>query len=136
MSAAEIYDYVPLATPDYNYTLTLKAQGEITEEGYKNQVIRRADDNSREVATISSGSIFFVSFDWKLLNESDSGTIFDLYHNAAKANGMARSFRWGSLYDGHTYVVCFSGPLTRRGNAVSRWGIPQVKFEIIGKISD
>jgi len=134
--AFEPYDYVSTVTPDYDYTLTIKAQGEISEEGYKNQTIHRADDNSREVATLSTGSIFFVSFEWKQLSEADSGTIFDLYHDPAKANGMARSFKWGSLYDGHTYVVAFSGSLTRQGNAVSRWGIPSVKFEILGRIAD
>ena len=135
MAATEVYDKVATVVADYDYTLSLKAQGEITEEGSKNQVLHRADNNSREVCTFAN-SFFFVSFDWRQLSESDAGLIFDIYHDPVKANGMARSFRWGSLYDGHIYVVAFSGPLTRRGNAISRWGIPQVRFEIIGRIAD
>jgi hypothetical protein len=76
----EPYDYLSTITSDYDYTLTIKAQGTVTEEGYKSQVIHLADDNSEEVVTLSPNSIFYVSWNWGLLSESESGTIFDLYH--------------------------------------------------------
>jgi hypothetical protein len=134
MSAFEPYDYLPTITPDYDYTLTIKAQGTVTEEGYKNQVVHLADDNSEEVVTLSPNSIFYVSWEWGLLSESDSGTIFDLYHDPVKANGIARSFKL-TAYDGHDYVVRFAMNLSRVGNNVNRWGLPSVKMRILGKVS-
>jgi hypothetical protein len=136
ISAAEIYDYVSTVTADYTTTtLTIKAQGVVTEEGQKNQVIHLADDNSEERITLSTGSIFYVSWDWAQLSESDAGTIMDLYHDSAKANGMGNSFKW-TAHDGHTYVVRFAMPLTRSGNALSRWGFQGIRLRILGRIAD
>jgi len=135
LSAYEPYDYLPTITPDYDYTLTIKAQGTVTEDGYKNQVVHLADDNSEERITLSPNSIFYVSWDWALLSETDSGTIFDLYHDPLKANGIGRSFKWAA-HDGHTYVVRFAMNLSRAGNNVSRWGLPGVKMRILGRIAD
>ena len=134
MAASEIYDFLSIVTPDYDYTLEIHVQGAIKEEGYKNQVIHRADDNSRKVVTLSTGSMFFVYWDWAQLSEADSGTLFDLYHDPVKANGMARSFKWEG-HDGHTYVVVFNCKFNRAGTAVTRWGVPGVCLEIIGKVS-
>ena len=133
MSAKEPYDYVSTATADYDYTLTLKAQGKVIEEGYKNQVIHRADDNSRTTVTLA-GSTFFLNYNVNQLAESESGSVFELYHDAAKANGIAKTFKLAA-HDGHTYVVWFDCKFTRDGNAVSRWGIPGLRFEIKGKIA-
>lgn len=133
--AAEIYDYVLTVTADYNYTLSIKAQGQVTEEGYKNQVIHLADDNSEERISLSTGSIFYVSWAWNLLSAADSGTIFDLYHDPAKANGMGRSFKWAG-HDGHTYVCRIACNLSRIGNSTNRWGTPGFKMRILGRIAD
>ena len=135
MSAKEPYDFLDIKTPDYDYTLEISTQGDIAEEGQKNQILHRGDDNSREVISIPSSTMFFVSWSWTLLSESDSGTIFDLYHDPAKANGRARSFKWAG-HDGHTYVVVFDCDLTRRGRFVTKWGMPGVRLEIIGRIAD
>jgi len=132
--AYEPYDYMSIVTPDYDYTLVIKAQGNVTEEGYKNQVIHLADDNTEERITLSTNSIFYISWDWGLLSESDSGTIFDLYHDPVKANGVARSFKL-TAYDGHDYVVRFAMNLQRTGNSVKRWGLPGVKMRILGRVS-
>ena len=135
MAAKEIYDHVSTTTADYDYTLAITAQGAVRESGYKNQVVHRADDNTREVVTLSSGSMFFVEWDWNLLTETESGTVFDLYHDTDKANGKANSFKWTG-HDGHTYVVAFDCAFTREGTAVSRWGVPGLRLEIIGRIID
>lgn len=134
MAAKEPYDYLSVVTADYDYTLTIKAQGTVTEEGWKNQVIHMADDNSEERITLSSGSIFYVSWSWAQLSESDAGTILDLYHDASKANGMGRSFKWMG-HDGNSYVVRFDMKLTRTGTASSRWGFGDVRLRILGKVS-
>ncbi len=134
MAATEIYDKVSLATADYDYTLTLAAQGTVSEEWVRNQVIHRADDNTRETITLSPAQ-FFVNFEFKQLSESDIGVLVDLYYDDAKAKGRARSFRW-SAHDGHTYVVYFDCAMTRSGNAMSRLGAGGLRFEIKGKIAD
>jgi hypothetical protein len=134
MAASEPYDFLSIVTADYDYTLTITAQGEVTEEGYKNQIIHLADDNSEERITLSPGSIFYMGWKWNALIESESGTIFDLYHDPDKANGMGRSFKYTS-HDGHDYVVRFDMPLTRVGQHVARWGLPDVRLRILGKVS-
>jgi hypothetical protein len=133
MSASQPYHFLSVVTADYDYTLTIAAQGKVTEEGYKNQVVRLADDNSEERVTLSDGSLFYISWDWAQLSEADSGTILDLYHDSAKANGMGRSFKL-TAYDSHDYVVRFDMKLQRSGNSSSRWGI-SVRMRILGKVS-
>jgi len=61
MAAIEIYDKVATATPDYDYTLTLRAQGEIVEEWVRNQVVHRADDGTVEVITLAAAKFFVQS---------------------------------------------------------------------------
>jgi len=136
LSASEPADFLSIVTADYDYTLAIKAQGTITEEGWKNQVIHMGDDNSEERITLSTGSIFYLTYPINLLSESESGTIFDLYHDPVKANGMGRSFKL-TTYDngGSNYVVRFDCKLTRSGNSVNRWGVPGIRFRILGKVS-
>jgi len=135
MAAKEIYDYVSTITSDVDQTLTIKAQGKVTEEGWFNQVIHMGDDNSEERITLSTTPIFYVSWVWNALTESDAGTIFDLYFDTAKANGKGNSFKW-SAHDGHTYVVRFDCTLKRTGQAVSRWGYPAIRLRVLGRIAD
>lgn len=135
--ASEIYDWVSTcspATPDYVYTLVIKAQGTVAEEGFKNQIVHLADDNSEEIVTLQSESIFTVSWTWAMLSEDNIGTIMDLYHDANKANGIAKTFWWLS-YDGHTYVVRFDCILTRTRTR-SQWGASGVKLRIKGRKVD
>lgn len=134
MAAAEPYDFLSTITADYDYTLSVSAQCDLTEEGYKNQTVHLADDNTEERITLATGSIFYISFPWNQLSEADSGTIFDLYHDATKANGIARSFRFA--YDGHTYVVRFDMKLSRVGNSTARWKLPSVRMRLLGRIAD
>jgi len=135
MAASEPYDFLSTITSDYNYTLSITAQETVTEEGFKNQIIHLADDNSEERISLSIGSIFYVNIPWPILSEADSGTIHDLYHDPNKANGMVRSFKWLS-HDSHTYVVRFDGKLGRTTGYGLRWGVPSVRMRILGKIAD
>ena len=135
MAAKEIYDYVSTITSDVDQTLSITPQGRVTEKGFKNQKIHMADDNSEERITLSTGSIFYLSWAWNVLLEADSGTVMDLYHDAAKANGMGNSFKFTG-HDGHTYVVRFDMELSRTGRLVTRWGIPGVRLRILGRIAD
>jgi hypothetical protein len=134
MAASEIYDFVSLATPDVNQTLVLEAQGTLVEEGNKNQNIHMADDGSEERITINTGSIFYISYGVEMLTEADSGTLFDFYHDPAKANGMGSSFKLTAL-DGHTYVVRFDGALPRARKR-SWYSISTIRLRVLGKIAD
>jgi len=132
--AFEIYDFVDVVTADYDYTLTIKAQGKVKESGGSNQVVNRADNNSRETITLSD-KLFYIEFNLNQVTATESGTMMDLYFDEAKAHEKARSFKWAA-HDGHTYVVYFDCTFTRDGNAVTRWGHPGIRFEVKGKIAD
>lgn len=132
ISAKEPYDYIALATADIDVTLTIKAQGEVSETSRQNTVIHIGDDESEERVILSSTPVFFLSWDWAMLSESDSGTILDLYHTSAQ--GMGKSFK--VTHSGHTYVCRFDCEMERMGNAPSRYGIPDVQLKILGRIAD
>lgn len=135
MAAREVYDYVATVTPDVDVTLTVAAQGIVSEEsGGSNVVIHTADDTSEERIILDDTSVFFISWDWNALTAADSGTIMDLYHTSA--HGRAYSFKYQCAADGHTYVVRFDCDLTRRGQAYSRMGFSGIRLKVLGRIAD
>jgi hypothetical protein len=132
MAAKYLSDYFTgTLTADYTTALTIAAQGVVTEEGSKNQVIHMADDNSEERITLSTGSIFYVNWDLNQLSESDAGTVMDHYHDPAKANGIGRTFKW-TAHDTKSYVCRWDCKLTRSGNALSRWGYRGLRLRVLG----
>ena len=139
MSAHEIYDYLPsiLVVPDYDYILDVSPQSVIIEDGYKNQIVHLGDDDSEAITSFSDNSIFHVRLTWQVLNEADAGTIFDWYHDPAKANGMARSFKWQDhgVSDIHTYVVRFASKIPRTIKIAQIFGFSGVLLKILGRAS-
>ena len=135
MSATEPYDFLTTITPDYNAALGINPQGEIREESKKNQIIHYGVDGSEERISFNTTSIFYINIQWNLLSEANSGMIFDFYNDPVKANGTQRSFKY-NYGDGHTYVVRFDSVLPRRGNAKSRYGLPDIRLKILGRIVD
>ena len=136
MAAKELYDYLSAATADNNVTLSVTPTNVIVEEGSKNQSIRMGDDGSEERVSLSDNSIFYCTLQWTFKSESDAGTIMDFYHDAAKGNGNAESFKWAHPTDGHTYVVRFDGPLDRHLTATNsvRFGFPRVRLRVLGYV--
>lgn len=131
MAAKEIYDYVSAVAADYTATeLTLIAQGEIREESLENVVIHLGDDGSEERVSLSTTPVFFITFRYNVLTESDAGTVLDMYHT--NVNGMAKSFYF-TLNDGHTYTVRFDTNLARVGQSKSRYGIPDIRLKVLGR---
>lgn len=130
MAAKEPADFLSTVSSDVDQTLSITAQGSVTEESRENTVIHIGDDESEERIILSSTPVFVVSFSWAALSESDAGTVLELYHT--HANGMGKSFKW--IHDGHTYVVRFDCNLSRVGNDHSRYG-SSIKLKILGKIS-
>lgn len=136
MAEIEIYDHVAVAVADYDYTFNIKSHQILPEEGLKQQEILEGDDGSETVITHSNTSIFYVTLIWAYLSASDAGIIFDLFHNTTKANQYARSFRWYSYADLHTYVVKFRSPLVRNRVPGTHHTVNSIKLKIIGKITD
>jgi hypothetical protein len=130
-----MYDYLSTVVPDYNALLDILPQGVVSEESQKNQVIHLGVDGSEERISFNTSPIYFITIEWKSLSETDSGTVFDMYNDPAKANAMQRSFKY-AYGDGHTYVVRFDSKLTRSGRLVSSYGIPGVRLKILGRIAD
>jgi len=112
-------------------TLSITAQGSVHEESRENTVVHLGDDESEERIILSSTPVFFASFGWNVLSESDAGTILDLYHTSAQ--GMGKSFKW--THGGHTYAVRFACEMSRSGSAASRYG-SNVKLKLLGRIAD
>ena len=132
MAAKYMSDYFTgSGSADYTTALSLSAQGTVTEEGFKNQVIHMADDNTEERITITSGSVFYVTWDFNRLSESDAGTVLDHYHDSAKANGMGKTFKW-TAHDGKNYIARWDCRLSRSGTALSRWGFQGLRLRILG----
>lgn len=133
MAASEMYDFLSTVTADYAQTLNITPQGTVTEESQKNQIIHIGVDGSEERISFNTAPIYFITIEWRVLSESDAGTIFDWYNDAAKANGMQRSFQY-AYGDGHTYVVRFDSKLTRSGRNLASYGIPGVRLKVLGRV--
>jgi len=138
MAVQEIWDYLSTAasTADYTATeLTVHPQRTLGERGEKNQVVHLGDDDSDEIVTLNSQSVFHVDLEWGVLSETDAGTIFDFYNDTGKGNGMARSFRWINYAETaqHTYTVRFASVVPRTARPASIFEVPRIKLKIIGR---
>lgn len=112
MAAKYLYNYLSGAAPDVLYKLSVNPSS-IEESASKNQVVRRFDDLSEEVISLSDTPYFYVSLSYNIKSESDSGTIFDFWVDENKANGLKNKFLWDHPHDGYTYVVKFGTGLSR-----------------------
>lgn len=137
MAKIEMYDYLSPATPDYGDdsnepALSLTPHNSMVEISNKNQVIHTADDNSEERISLSDDNIFRVTLQWNTITETEAGTIIDYYFDAAKGNGITRTFVWDHPTDGHSYVVRFDGNIQRQINPASIYDIKQIALRVIG----
>ena len=137
MAVYTIYDYVSTVNPDYSATtLTLRPQGVIYEDGTKAVEIHEGRDGSEEAVILSDVSVFIVRLQWNAISASESGDIFDLFHDPVKACGIARSFKWQHPTDGHTYVVKFRDTLSRFKQNAAIYGFTTLRLKVIGRIND
>ena len=80
---------------------------------------------------------FWAKLEFSMLSStSDVGTVFDLYHDTAKANGIVNSIKWAHPTDGHTYVVRFAAGVERTLFNSGIHGIPYVTLRVLGRIAD
>jgi len=136
MADFEMYDYLAVATPDYDQTLVLEAQQVISERGFRNQHVNEGDDGSREIITLDTDVVFFITVILKNKTTSAIGTIFDWYFDSAKANGIEKTFKWDHTTDGHTYVVQFTEELERQIMEGGIHGLGSVQLAVVGRIAD
>lgn len=136
----EMYDFLSTVTPDYNYTLDMQPHDTLVEDGTKNVKIKEYDDDSETRIIRSSQSVFFVDLTFSYLSESNAGILFDLYHDSAKACGMAKSFKWLNYAEPstrrHTYVVRFASPLPRTIRSAQSYAFGTLKLKMLGRILD
>lgn len=132
-----MYDYISTVNPDYSATtLSLTPQGVIYEDGSKSVEIHEGHDGSEEAVILSDVSVFTVRLQWNAISASESGDIFDLYHDHAKACATARSFPWQHPTDGHTYVVKFRDNLSRFKQNAAIYGFSTLRLKVMGRIND
>ena len=137
MAEKEMYDYLSDTVADYTTTtLSVTCQVELKETGNKTQVYHKFDDGSISVSTLSDSSYFDADLQWPNgISKSDAGTIMDFWHDANKANGGENTIYWEHPVDGHTYIIRFMGPLTRKWVAgfTNHMQIPAVPVRIEGR---
>jgi len=141
MADYEMYDYLTTIAADVDITLTVKPQQVITEFGEKNQIVHTSDDGSETRISIGDDATWFYAtllFPVKAFT-ADVSTIFDLYHDTAKANGIVSSFKWTHVAEvgtDHTYVVRFDSSMVRTMARTGVHGIPSIKLRVLGRIVD
>jgi hypothetical protein len=131
---SDMSTYLSDVTADYTTTsLSVTPQAVMEEAGDFNQIVRKMDDGSNVVTTLS-GSLFTVTLQWIYLSSTDAETILDFYHTAAKAKGRERSFYWLHPIDGNYYTVRFLGPLQRvyKANMPGGTEISEIQLEVKG----
>ena len=134
MAQYELYDYIDTVVPDVDILLSVSPQAILKTNVSKNQIVKKADDGSREVLSFSSDPIpyFFIRYD--LLDDEDKSTIFDIYMDPDKADGMLHSFKFLSS-DNHTYVCSFETDIELLQTPTS-FGFSVIKLYVEGKIED
>jgi len=134
IAAYEMWDSLSVITADYTAAdLNIKSQNVISETVVKYQDVREGDDNSEERASYSNSSIWAVKLNLPLKSESDIGTYLSYYNDAAKANGIVRTFYWVHPTDSHIYTVRFNKDLTRTITMGNFFGIPNVELRVLGR---
>ena len=130
-----LWDYMSTSGVPANSTalLDVDPQRVMAELGVKNQVVHLGDDNSEEVITLGSTTVFYVSLQWDVLSSTDAGVIWDFWNSSSKANGLARTFRWAHPTDTHTYTVRFDGDIARSFQPGDIASIGSVRLKVMGR---
>ena len=132
MAAKEMFDYFTgTLAPDYNFTFPVVFHGDLAEHGFKTQEIHHGDDVSEERISYDDQSIFALSLQWETLTESEAGDVIDWYYDAAKGNGIVRSFKIVHA-DGHTYTARYDCEMERVRKNVAIFKTARIDFAILG----
>ena len=137
MASHEIYDYLSEKTPDKDVTLSVDPQTVISGTGHKEVNIHMAVDGSAEERINMSGTgvICHLGILYKLLNESDAGTVMQFWYDTDYGNGPTNSFKFNHAKEGHVYVVRWDCDFERL-TYPTFYGNPVLRLRVLGKIAD
>ena len=103
-----MYNYLPTGTAQYTgETLTISPQSMMSEIPNWNQDIDELDDGTHVALTHTSTVQYTIVIQFPALTAAQAATIKDLFSNASKTMGGAKSFYFLHPTDGRTYVVRF-----------------------------
>lgn len=138
MAASEIKDFISAATvaPDNNVTFDIRPHETMLEEGAAPIIINLGDDGSEERIDLGTpgDAIFYITLMYKNINESDAGTIMDMYYNSSKGDRGAKSIKWVNYGEtlNTVYTVRFDSPLKRNIKRPLLYDISSIKLKILG----
>lgn len=92
--------------------LSVSPQNILVEEGDLNQVVRKMDDGTLVVTTLSANT-FKITLQWTYLNSTDETTVYDFYHSSSKGYGREKSFYWYHPRIEKYFTVSFLGPMRK-----------------------
>ena len=115
-------------------TLDIIPDETLPEMGDKTQKTHKFDDGSIKVYSRSDQSYFDVTLNYLGLGEEEAGTILDLWHSPAKANGLENTFYWQHPKEVNIYTVRFMGVITKvhNGNHGQYVSIKSIKLRVEG----
>jgi len=133
----EMWEYLSEVAPQYEGTLSVTPQTAIPFLYAKNQKMFFTDDGTPKISSRASQSFVYITLSWKNISEADANSIIDMWNDASKANGIARSFLYTNLAEtgSKSYTVRFTGPLP---GTVYPWGglrheITNIKLLVEGR---
>lgn len=135
MSLTPMATYLSELAADYTATeLNIAPDDVMVEEPDDSQIVHEYDDGTDDVIDLAD-QYFFVNLSWVRISEADSNTIYDMYHDPAKAKRRARSFYWTHPDEGNTYTVKFASKVSREsyGQYPNRYSFMSVRLKVIGK---
>lgn len=129
-----MYDFLPLAEADYDYTLSLDSEEMIISGGKSGVEIHRGRVTEERVI-LSEQSEFGVKLRWRNLEDSDHSLLFTLFNDTDQGMGAARTFYWQppAQYDSHVYVVRFDCDWESFLQNYKNYGLASILLAVVGR---
>ena len=126
-------NYLP--ETDAMYTgeiLTLLPSSQIKATSVFLQSVHATDGGNPRTVTLKETPDYIIPLMFKGVKPADRNTLFDLFHNPAKAMGSARSFCWKHPDDDiNLYVVRFEGAYNETEHTYGRYDV-SITLKVIG----
>ena len=115
-------DYLTPVAPDYDELFPVTPQRVMTFTPKKNQTLRFSDSGAPRVSSRSDTVSIEATLKFQNLTETNANLIIDWWADAAKANGMMRSFKIQNLAEAEQgyYTARFASP--ELPESVYSWG--------------
>jgi hypothetical protein len=134
--AGKAWEYLPEKVPDYNGTLDVEPQRVLTEMGGFRQEQVEYDDENIQTITFSTTPKIFFRVQWDSITEAEADAIMDMYLDANKAMGMAKSFKFYHDIDELYYIVHFASQISRDTFGHPWRAIPSIMLRVVGYIAE